>query len=286
MSLIILEGLDRVGKTTAATYFASLGYEITHMSAPAKYHTADSFLQEMADLISSASFKDIVLDRSHYGELIWPNIFERKSLLSEDDIEVLREIENSVGTQRIFMMDNNVEAHWKRCVDNKEPINKAQFVRARGLYSSMANRYGFETMTLQAFVKQFPDAQKIIDQNAGSLVTTIAASNINQDDSTTVELSSSNPSVIINTSTSLKIPAKTPEQHKLEVANAINDILSRRILKSKGDIYDNIENEMRTFLNTKLGKLLGGNTEEVYLTPDEIKFYKTMYIRATKQNNQ
>ena len=82
-------------------------------------------------------------------------------------------------------------------------------------------------------------------------------------------------------STSSKYPNKSPQQHKLEVANAINEILSKKILKSKGSVYDDIENEIRHFLNTKLGKLLGGaESGELSLTQEEIKFYKAMYKRA------
>ena len=110
------------------------------MSAPPKGTTGDQYLQEMIDLISSAATKDIVLDRTHYGELVWPQVYStpqrpRTALLSEEDFELLREIEQSVGTQRIWMTDDDLKAHWQRCVDNKEPLDKAQYTRARGLFS-------------------------------------------------------------------------------------------------------------------------------------------------------
>ena len=139
----------------------------------------------------------------------------------------------------------------------------------------MAQNYGFEKVTLQTFVKQFPDAQVIVDAKAaGSLATkTLQVTN-----NVTTEVDISGPPI---TSTLSKYPTKSPEQHKLEVANAINEILSKRILKSKGTVHDDIENEMRHFLNSKLGRLLGGaTTSELSLTQDEIKFYKTMYKRA------
>lgn len=269
MALILLEGLDRTGKSTVAAYFESIGFEIVHMSAPAKGTTSDQYLQEMIDLISSASVKDIVLDRTHYGELIWPQIFGRKALLSEDDIEALREIEDSVGVQRLWMTDDDLKAHWQRCVDNKEPLDKAQFTRCRGLYSTMAAKYGFEKVTLQTFIKQFPDAQALIDQKAATVLE---------------EKTLSAPTQEAPVTQSVSKTGKTPEQHKLEVANALNEVLSKRILKSKGVIYDDIENEIRHFLNGKLGKLLGGaGNSELTLTQEEIKFYKTMYKRANEK---
>jgi hypothetical protein len=279
MALVLLEGLDRTGKSTVAAYFETLGFEKIHLSAPAKGTTSDQYMQEMADLISSAATKDIVLDRTHYGELIWPQIFGRKPLLDEEMIEALREIEDSVGTQRIWMTDDDIKAHWQRCVDNKEPLDKAQFTRTRGLYSTMAQKYGFEKVTLQTFVKQFPEAQAIVDKmNASNLEQKTLQVTSSGDKTTVTEVDAKAEPV---STTHVKYPpGKTPEQHKLEVANAINEILSKRILKSKGIVYDDLENEMRHFLNAKLGKLLGGASSELSLTQEEVRFYKEMYKRA------
>lgn len=285
MALVILEGLDRTGKSTVAKYFETLGFEKIHMSAPPKGTTSDQYLQEIIDLVSSASTRDIVLDRSHYGELVWPQIYNRKALLTEDDIEAIREVEQSVGVQRIWMTDDDLKGHWQRCVDNKEPLDKAQFTRARGLFSSMAQQYDFEKVTLQTFTKQFPDIQKIIDDGKTEQLenrTLQVTSSGGQSTTTEVDLSGAPVS-----STSTKYPGKSPEQHKLEVANAINEILSKKILKTKNQVYDDIEAEMRHFLNTKLGKLLGGTTSsELSLTQEEIKFYKLMYKRANDKGVQ
>jgi hypothetical protein len=279
MSLILLEGLDRTGKSSVAAYFETLGFEVIHLSAPAKGTSPDQYLQEMTDLISSAANKDIVLDRTHYGELVWPQIYGRKPLLNDEAIEILREIEDSVGVQRIWMTDDDIKGHWERCVANKEPLDKAQFTRARGLYSTMAQKYGFEKVTLQTFTKQFPGAQEVFDrQKSKELESKTLQVSVTNDKVTTLPDGTAEPI----SSTSAKYPNKTPEQHKLEVANAINDILSKRILKGRGAIYDDVENELRNFLNTKLGRILGGNNSDLELTQDEIKFYKAMYKRAIK----
>lgn len=280
MALVLLEGLDRTGKSTVAAYFETLGYEIIHLSAPAKGTTSDQYVQEMADLLTSAATKDIVLDRTHYGELIWPEIYGRKSLIDEEQFEMLREIEESVGVKRIWMTDNAIDAHWKRCVDNKEPLTKIQFTRARALYSTMAHRYGFEPITLPAFIKQFPDAQAILDEQKTAELETKTLTVTNN---VTTEVDLSGPA---NNTTPAKYGGKTPEQHKLEVANVINDILAKPILKGKGNVYNDIEAELRNFLNAKLGKLLGGSSSELTLTQEEIKFYKAMYKRANDKGAQ
>lgn len=272
MALVLLEGLDRTGKSTVAAYFETLGFENIHMSAPSKGTTADAYMQDMLDLLSSAANKDIVLDRTHYGELVWPQIYGRKALLDSEMIEALREIEESVGVQRLWMTDDDLKGHWQRCVDNKEPLDKAQFTRARGLFSTVAQDYGFEKVTLQTFIKQFPDAQAIVNSQVANTLEQKTLQPETQVEATPIKVS---------------LSGKTPEQHKLEVANAINEVLSRRILKPKTSVYDDIENEIRHFLNAKLGKLLGGaSSNELSLTQEEIRFYKTMYKRANDKGVQ
>jgi hypothetical protein len=251
MALIVLEGLDRTGKTTVAKYYESIGYDLIHLSAPPKGTTPDQYMQEMSDILSSASTRDIVLDRSHYGELIWSQVYSRPSLLSEEDILSLKEIEDIVGVTRIAMFDPNVESHWKRCLDNNEPLDKPQFIKARSLYFQMAQKFNFESFTLPQFIKKNPGAEMFSDLNS------------NKESVQDKEI---------------KI-TKTPEQLKLEKANAINDILSKKILKCKGETYEDIEKDIRIFLNTKLGKLLG-NSSDTSLSEEEIKFYKKMYAKA------
>lgn len=227
MSLIILEGLDRVGKTSVAMHFQSKGFEVVHQSAPAKNMTADLYLEEQMLLVSRAASNDIVLDRSYYGELVWPQVYGRESLLAEEQLEALRELEQSVGTTRILMYDPNVEAHWQRCVDNKEPLTKPQFVRARGLFSAMAEKYNFTKKTLQ----DFPEITIVVEE----------------------------PKVKVQVE---KVSLKpSNEQIKLETANAINAVLGKRIIKQKGPIFDKIESNLRVFLNTELGKILGTKME-------------------------
>lgn len=265
MALIVLEGLDRTGKSTVAQYFESLGYELVHMSAPPKGTTPDQYLQDIVDLVSSASTRDIVLDRSHYGELVWPSVYNRSSLLSDDDISTVREIEDVVGTMRIMMIDPNIEAHWKRCVENNEPLDKSQFVKARSLYFQIAQKFGFESFSLPQFIKKHPEAEMFVNNLNSTTKVTIH---------NTQELDESEEKIS-------KI-IKTPEQLKLEKANAINDILSKKILKSKGDIYEDLEKDIREFLNTKLSKLFGDKSESGF-TNEEIKFYKAMYKKAIQK---
>jgi len=275
MALWICEGLDRVGKTSVAQLFESRGYEIIHMSAPPKGQTADLFLEDMIEIISSAAHKDVFLDRSYYGEIaVWPQIYGRQSLLDEQGLEVLRELEETVGTVRILMHDPNSEAHWQRCVDNKEPLTKSQFVKARSLFSGMADKYGFERKTL----KDYPDAEQPLPaQNKDKSVKPNSTSDANtSSDSPAKEVGSDRSNII----------SKSKEQLKLERANIINEVLDKRIIRGKGPMYDDVERSVRHFLNMELGKILGTTTSTPGLSNEEIELLKFFCKRLKDKESE
>jgi hypothetical protein len=251
MALIILEGLDRTGKSSVAQMFERQGFELIHMSAPDKAmsepgYAGPTYLELMVEMLTGFAGRNVVLDRSHYGELVWPQVYGRQPLLSDEDVEYLREIEANLDTTRILMHDSNNEAHWQRCVENKEPLTKPQFVKARSLFSSMADKYNFARKTL----KDFPDAEQPlpIDKSSKPAVSGqegVAASN------SAAQAADSKDKVV---------SSKTKEQLKLERANILNEILEKRIIKGKGPMYDEVERSIRHFLNTELGKILGTST--------------------------
>lgn len=275
MALIILEGLDRTGKSSLAKEFESEGYELIHMSAPSKKYnepgyTGPSYLDEMMDLLHQAAHRDIVLDRSHYGELIWPNVYGRKPMLSEEDIEILREIEEAVGVRRILMHDPDSDAHWQRCVDNKEPLTKPQFLRARNLYDRLAKSHGFEKVVLTD-----------LPQFKNKLETTGYIAPVDQpplpENTVTVTTSTGNSTIVHS--------GKSKEQQKLEKANAINDVLSKRIIKGKGEAYDVIESEVRDFLNKKLGTILGSEDPGSF-SKEEMSLLRVLLSRLKQKESQ
>lgn len=264
--LIICEGLDRTGKTSIAQLYKDKGYDLIHMSAPKKDQTQDLFLQEMMDLVAEAATKDIFLDRSYYGEVcIWPFIYDRKPLLDEEGLEILRELENAVGVRRILMHDPAIEANWKRCTDNNEPLTRTQFLRARTMFERMAKTYDFEKIVLTD-LPEFKDKM----QKPTTMPMTSASENLKKDDDSV----SKEP-----------INMKSKEQLKLEKANAINDVLSKRIIKGRNDIYDDIETEVRLFLNNKLGTILGSEPPDSF-SKDEVFLLKTLVNRLKEKQSK
>jgi hypothetical protein len=275
MALIILEGLDRTGKSSVAQHFEQQGFEVIHMSAPDKLmfqpeYLGPSYLDQMVDMLSSIGGRNVVLDRSHYGELIWPQIYGRKPLLDDEAIEILREIEDAMGVERVLMQDLDSVAHWQRCVDNKEPLTKPQFVKARALYSNMADKYGFIRKTL----KDFPNAVQPLPKEAQS-------AKLSEPKDVAVDKTSATAPQVGSDS----VLSKTKEQQKLDKANVINEVLSKRIIKGKGPAYDELERNVRHFLNTELGKIFG-NSPIAGFSNEEIDMLKFFCQRLKDKETQ
>src|ERR1700677_2946033 len=113
MAWIILEGLDRTGKSTVAELYKRSGYEVVHMSAPNKKYmepgyTGPSYLDEIVDLYMRYALRDVVFARSPYGEFIWPFVYGRKPQLNKDDIEILQDIEVQNMVERYLLYDPSI----------------------------------------------------------------------------------------------------------------------------------------------------------------------------------
>jgi thymidylate kinase len=279
MSWIILEGLDRAGKSTVAELYKRKGYEVVHMSAPDKKYISPgyagpSYLDDLLEMIMGYDGKDVVFDRSWYGEAIWPHVYNRKAMLDEEDIEVLQEYEARNAASRILMIDTDVQAHWQRCVANKEPLNQAQFKIASSLYQKLAHKYNFIPQEL----KDFPDAKtEATKQNSPSIKQEAATKSAGQ----------SQVADVLPAASELKLVTKDKvetELDKLEKANAIRDVLSKPLFKSQktgNKALEALENDVKNYLKTQLSTILGTNTADE-LTSEEVQILK-LYCKQLKE---
>lgn len=273
---IFLEGVDRSGKSTVADMYRKRGYEVIHMSAPNKKYTqpgytGPSYLDETLDLYIKYSNKDVVFDRTPYGEAVWPFVYGRPPLLLEDDFEILREMEDNNQTERLVFFDEDEAAHWKRCVDNKEPLTKNQFKQAGLLFERMGTKYDFRRVQLKDF-QEGADSEASSGSTRDLLSEGDVSANVGEAPKHKAEL--------------LAKSEKSREQQKLETANAINDVLSKRIIKGKGEVFDQIEKEVRSFLNDRLSSLFGADNMQTALSVEEIQILKLYVKQLKKKLNQ
>ena len=74
--LLIVEGLDRTGKSTLADIVSEkMGADVLHFSKP-KVHPLNEYLYPLEDMDPDAS---LVFDRYHVGEVVWPEIWDRET---------------------------------------------------------------------------------------------------------------------------------------------------------------------------------------------------------------
>ncbi len=279
MAWIILEGIDRTGKSSVSELYKKKGFEHVHFKAPDKKYkepgyAGPSYADDILELYMSYDMKDVIFDRSIYGEAVWPAVYGRDSQLTEDDVEMLREFEERNSVERILMIDPDTAAHWKRCVDNKEPLNQNQFRMAGILFNKMAHKYGFQPRQLSDYVNigvqtadPKPDSTAVKQEKPltkGQVETTLASS----------------------TASAIKLVVQTAEEselEKLEKANAIKDVLSKRIIKPKGGAFDKLEEDIKTFLKNQLSNIFSEKSMKVSLSEEEIQVLKIFCQRLKEK---
>lgn len=275
MGFIILEGLDRSGKSTVAEYYKQQGYEVVHMGAPHKKffetgYAGPSYLEEIVEMYNVYAGKNVVFDRSPWGELIWPEIFNRMPLLNEDDFEYLAQLEYNQDAKRYLMVPSDTEAHWKRCVDNKEPINRIQFLQAGRAYDKLENERNFER-------KQLSDFKALAEENKSSKKNKKADEKIQKNDKGV----KGNGRDVDSPSIEETGDRRTMVE-KLDKANAIRSILDNKILKKKGEVFENLEEDIRDFLALQLKELFEPNNIKTF-TGDEVIILKNMAQRIKQK---
>lgn len=284
--LKIIEGLDRTGKSTIAEYYKKQGFEVIHMSAPdGKYkepgYTGPSYLDDMMEVLTSSIGKNVLLDRSYYGEMVWPQVYGREPMLSEEDIEILREVEDSLEeVERIVMWDPNTEDHWQRCVDNNEPLNKHQFKIANLLFDKLAEEQNFGKLTLG----EFNALQKVEDTNGPEEEGGHEAPHTSPVLNGEVEDKGEDMAPEATSAVKDRQQDKTAAQVRLEKANAINKILSKKIIKSKDMYTEEVELMIRSFLNVELSKLLGEYQDSVF-SDEEVQVLK-LFVERLKSKEK
>jgi thymidylate kinase len=156
MTIFLLEGMDKTGKSTAAELLR-IKYKCNyiHMTAPAKFHTRESYFAEMLHTIALTAGKNVVIDRTWYGEQVWPFVYDRTPLLSMEDMRALTAVATHLHRHDLhlyYMYDNDKDAHQARLREFKEP--SYDYDSVTNLYQTMVTLHPFQTIT-------FPEAIKL-----------------------------------------------------------------------------------------------------------------------------
>lgn len=291
MSWIMCEGLDRVGKSTLAEHYKKLGYKVIHMGPPDKKYfqpgyNGESYLEELVEFYQKHAGQKVFWDRTPYGELIWSQTFGRKQMLSEEDIDYLSGIERNNDAEYILMYDENIEEHWKRCVENKEPITRQQFGRANIFYERLVGSYGFIKKQLFDF-PAFKHIRSGRDESRASKEILSDERELSKSSGNSDATWTSTTTTVMGEDISVRSVPRTSSdvgsiEDKLERANAIRSLLQGQILKKKGGSYDDLELILREFLQQELDKLFTPQRGNQELTDEEISVLK-LYVKRIKE---
>lgn len=274
MAWILLEGLDRSGKSTVAEMYKRKGFDVVHMEAPDKKYfqpgySGPSYLEEVVNMYTIYDGKDVLFDRTIYGECIWPEIFNRQALLTDEDFEYLQRLEYNNDAVKILMYDQNTEAHWQRCVDNNEPINRLQFVQASRLYDKLAQKYNFDKRQLGDFSEEDSDG---VDKPLTDI-----KNNGNPNDSGDIRQNSTRADSKSDGNNS----SETLDE-KLERANAIRSLLKSSLIKKKGEVFNKLEQDIKLFLEKELEDIFT-EKKQAEFTHEEILLLKGIANRLKEK---
>jgi hypothetical protein len=274
MAWILLEGLDRSGKSSVAEMYKKQGFDIVHMNAPSKKYfmpgySGPSYLEEIVDMYNIYGGKDVVFDRTIYGETVWPEIYNRQPMLGVEDFEYLQQIEYNNDAVRYLLFDKDIEAHWQRCVANKEPLNRLQFVQAGRLYDELAIKHNFEKRQLGDFNVDDIEESGELESEATPDKDASSAGTVRQ-----------SPGKRGDTGLS-SVPSETTLEEKLERANAIRSLLRSPLVKKKGQIFEKLDKDIKTYLEQELETIFAGPKQENF-TQDEVQILK-VYAQRIKE---
>lgn len=276
MAWILVEGLDRSGKSSIAEKYRKEGYTIVHMEAPSKKYYAEgysgeSYFEELVRMYGKYDGKNVLFDRTAYGELIWPQVYGRNTLLQPEDLDYLGELERNNSAEKILMYDSNTEGHWQRCVDNNEPLTRQQFGRASVFYDRLVREYGFKKKQLT----DYDEFSGVADKATKVQPTLPVTPDIGE-----VKLNS-HQSLPSNSGRSVAADGASLDD-KIELANAIKDVMQNKILKKKGGAYDMLENQIKDFLKEKLEEVFTGKQDNTF-SDDEITLLKALAKRVREK---
>lgn len=101
----ILEGVDGVGKSSHAAWLAKeTNAKIIHAGIPMHDHWHKEYVMPVLDHLLDHPDQDLILDRWHVGEMIWPTIFGRPSLFKKfDSFQLCHDRLLELGAEVLFV---------------------------------------------------------------------------------------------------------------------------------------------------------------------------------------
>lgn len=137
--IVWIEGVDRTGKSDLAAELASemtldKPTSLIHFGAPEKDTALEEYLGPLLDYDSTTN---VVLDRFHLGEIVWPKYFGRESRMDLAERALIELFLEEVGAVGVLTYRERQEHEMAfRATWPPEPLEWEQVVEAEGEFEA------------------------------------------------------------------------------------------------------------------------------------------------------
>lgn len=145
MALVVIEGIDRTGKSTLADELVARlrkatnrGARIVHSEAPSPQSRRSLLNEYLTPLLEYRPGKQhLIFDRAHVGEAVWPKLFARKPKLSRAEYALLVAAFDSLGAVYVFTDRDWADLYkaFEEAVP-PEPLDASLIPAAQGLFEA------------------------------------------------------------------------------------------------------------------------------------------------------
>lgn len=134
--ITILEGVDAVGKSSHAKWLAAQQEaRIIHAGIPTHPHWWDEYIRPLLD---ASETENLVLDRWHLGEAIWPFVFERPSIFKRpESFRLCHKAIVDLGAE-ILLVYRDVDAITNTLMMRGEQDQIENVIRAQSMFFDLA----------------------------------------------------------------------------------------------------------------------------------------------------
>jgi tRNA uridine 5-carbamoylmethylation protein Kti12 len=289
MAWVILAGADCVGKTTIAKFYERQGYKYIHLSAPDEKFFKDedenAYFKYIKDMLENLIDSDVVFDRSWYDELVYADMYNReKALINEKHLEELHEVEEYADVRKIYLYDEDRDAHWERCKESNQPLSYNQFASSINIFEQITKEQEFEKYQMPQLKEMLKNEFKDYSDGTES----------KSHDKTRTAGESKKDRVVEQVSGGKNKPDKRRDREpengpmqKLEYANSLKKVLSKKTIIGKTDnnFLEKIEKDIRKFLEDKLSSTLGEDVDSDF-SAKEISTLKSLVKQLNNKTSK
>jgi thymidylate kinase len=154
--ITILEGVDGTGKSSHAAWLAKeQNARILHAGVPTHKHWFEEYIKPIVD---AEEGENLILDRWHMGEMIWPTIFNRQSLYKRpESFTICNAMIDELGA-RLILVYRDIDAIATTLMLRGEQDQIDNVIKAQDMFIDLADRmHNVEIINSNHLERDLPD---------------------------------------------------------------------------------------------------------------------------------